>query len=730
MMMLCALALIALLQLQPTIARHHSLSLDDLLASDPSRDDESTSVLPLEPRASFVKTDTLTRHSKLQSSQQSRGVQPAVEPSFSAIDSLAATWNSITEATAALQKALMTMKPVRSPLTATSFAFEREHDQKSRQAKSAADAAASDAIPVRHKSRAAVVIENLPPSGIPPARLTAPLERVGAHWTLALLVGNSNTSGPPQLPDLGSIRMRFVLDTGSGDLIYFNRSDCLPNMFIFASGALPFTQSTNCPGNNDRTSPSMQTIAGFGESSQLFSLLLDGESFVYTSDHLMIGSNLLTMGAQVMGTTQPEFYLSPDTLMWISSNNSIRVREANRGNADPSDPSSFKLVNDAVWERTDGMLGLAFASASVLAFTQGRAQSSFMQLVSNGDSTVTTPIFSLDFGGNALHLGGVSELYRSRLSWSAGPADLLTGYHSFSVYHLSLCGVDMFQNLTSSWHAMVDTGSSCLGLPAEFFDMLISWLPLRCNLGLYDGQPHVCYITADIQNRNKLPTLSFRMADRGQEIYIDLAQLLFQQQTLMRICVFRLGTIVGSVTQPHSLVPTVCFVCFARASTRSQAHALEGEVSPLTGSLFVLCCWCALFVLSLPSGPNRENGIVFGSSVLAQLYAAFDMRTPSRVAFANRDASAKESRVQCAARVLCTGMQVHYDPLNLCLRPPCEDYYFFDYDAEHKVCTLNTGFHILCGVLIGTFILLEMGLNEAVIFLSNKVMRSGIVVGQ
>lgn len=115
---------------------------------------------------------------------------------------------------------------------------------------------------------------------------------------------------------------------------------------------------------------------------------------------------------------------------------------------------------------------------------------------------------------------------------------------------------------------------------------------------------------------------------------------------------------------------------------------------------------------------------------MAQLYAAFDMRAPSRVGLANRDATAVESRVQCAARVLCSGMQVHYDPLNLCLRPPCEDYYFFDYDDTKKVCDLNSGFHIMCGVLIGTFVLLEMGLNEAVIYLSNKVMRSGIVVGQ
>lgn len=44
------------------------------------------------------------------------------------------------------------------------------------------------------------------------------------------------------------------------------------------------------------------------------------------------------------------------------------------------------------------------------------------------------------------------ELYRSRLSWSDGPSALLGGYHSFHMFHLKICGVDMFQNLTSSVH--------------------------------------------------------------------------------------------------------------------------------------------------------------------------------------------------------------------------------------------------------------------------------------
>ena len=37
---------------------------------------------------------------------------------------------------------------------------------------------------------------------------------------------------------------------------------------------------------------------------------------------------------------------------------------------------------------------------------------------------------------------------------------------------------------------------------------------------------------------------------------------------------------------------------------------------------------------------------------------------------------------------MCSGMQVHYEPLNMCLPPPCGDYYFFDYNANTKRCEL------------------------------------------
>lgn len=93
---------------------------------------------------------------------------------------------------------------------------------------------------------------------------------------------------------------------------------------------------------------------------------------------------------------------------------------------------------------------------------------------------------------------------------------------------------------------------------------------------------------------------------------------------------------------------------------------------------------------SIINGPSFSNSIVFGGRVLKQFYAAFDMTGTGKIGLANKVTNIRESKIQCASRVACSGMEVHYDPLNLCLPPPCSDYYFFEYDATTKSCKLVT----------------------------------------
>jgi hypothetical protein len=69
--------------------------------------------------------------------------------------------------------------------------------------------------------------------------------------------------------------------------------------------------------------------------------------------------------------------------------------------------------------------------------------------------------------------------------WSYPGSVSLAGYHSFALFDLSVCGVSLqqaaFGDSQQPVSAVVDTGSSCLSLPAELFDALVSWLPVSCS---------------------------------------------------------------------------------------------------------------------------------------------------------------------------------------------------------------------------------------------------------
>ena len=179
----------------------------------------------------------------------------------------------------------------------------------------------------------------------------------------------------------------------------------------------------------------------------------------------------------------------------------------------------------------------------------------------------------------------VSESYRNSLQWSYSAAIGLDDYHSFSMWDLSVCGVNLQQGVmqgVAPLSAIVDSGSACLSLPAELFDALVSWLPVACSDstdGEQQGQatataidrsllggnadnpvnsgpsstltaapgsasninPHVryCWLAADLLS-GALPTVSFRMAQSNPalpdddpqqppKLYMPLADLIMGQ---------------------------------------------------------------------------------------------------------------------------------------------------------------------------------------------------------
>jgi hypothetical protein len=479
----------------------------------------------------------------------------------------------------------------------------------------------------RHTSRTfasdSSIINNDPPTLVPPARTVTSITDVGdgAHWAMTVLMGRGNLTGP-NLPDSGSISLKLVLDLGSGDLALFNRTDA----------------ASKCTDGSADCVKSMVSLSfqpdATHSTSQGPHVTVDGE--VLGCDDGFFGSDLFTLQSNVIGTNQVEYKVETIT-SWVGLGNSVySVRLGNDRNPNRRttnfDDIDNPLINAAYMDRADGVLGMAFASASTVRKEYAAQGSAFYQIAGS-----TAPFFSLDLTDGQLVLGGIHEAWRDKLVWSSGPVDLFEEYHSFRLSSLSICGVDLFQNLTSTWPAIIDSGASCLGLPAEFFDMVISWMPLRCGLGKLDSVPRICYVSSEVRT-GSLPTITFKLSEFGSDLYIDLSELLFPTSSSVpnRMCIYRGASVIG--------------------------------------------------------GPSPYNSIVFGGRVLKQFYAAFSMEDGNgRVGFANKVATLTESRVQCASRVACKGMEVHYDPLNLCLPPPCADYYFFETDEETRTCKLVSG---------------------------------------
>jgi len=233
---------------------------------------------------------------------------------------------------------------------------------------------------------------------------------------------------------------------------------------------------------------------------------------------------------------------------------------------------------------------------------------------------------------------------RQSLQFSSRAASTI-GYHVLTLFDMTICGAQLFQSSFSdaeSYDAIVDTGSSCLGLPAEFFDMFMSWIPVECVAAQFPSDPdtsQVCYLTSAYKSTS-LPTISFRLSEDGDYLYVPLENLLLPvvpPETRKRLCVHR---------------------------------GLS---------------------LSIYSGQSTPSFSI-GNRVLQNLFTTFVMTT-HQVGMANKQIFAP-SLIQCASRLQCIGMQSHDDSLNMCIDPPCSLYYFFDFDSTNKVCVLSSGFHI------------------------------------
>jgi len=424
----------------------------------------------------------------------------------------------------------------------------------------------------------------------------------------------------------------------------FNRSYCRRRILNKA-----------CYDPTQSTSFAFETTSNNNVAKYPFSLQIDGE---YVSDSLsVVGMDDSSLTFSILGTLASQSY--SDRVPFILSSNIV----FNGG-----DPSYFSSQS---FPDNDGLLGMGY---SVLA--RGHDHSAFLSLVASESDRINFPIFSLDVNGasgGTLFLGGIDEQYRSSLEFSNSAAST-TGYHVFTLFDMTICGAHLFQSSfsdSSSYDAIVGTGSSCLNLPAEFFDMIASWIPVECETEHFPSDiddSRVCYLTGS--QPNSLPTLSFKLSSDGAYLHIPLENII----------------LLPVPPEPRRRL------CMHRGLSLSN---FRGSSSPRFS---------------------------FGNRVLQNLFTTFAMNT-NQVGMANKRIFAP-SLIQCSSRRQCLGMQSHDESLNMCIDPPCSLYYFFDFDSTNKICVLSSAFHVTCIVMIVIFLVTEIALNEIHSYLANKVYRT------
>merc|ERR1719499_2841227 len=87
------------------------------------------------------------------------------------------------------------------------------------------------------------------------------------------------------------------------------------------------------------------------------------------------------------------------------------------------------------------------------------------------------------------------------------------------------------ESYTSHFPVMTDTGASCLGLPHQFYKMLLSYVPFDCNETLTH-----CVLSENVSGQ--LPSLSFSLQEDGERFYIPLDNLLIDDESEKKLCIF------------------------------------------------------------------------------------------------------------------------------------------------------------------------------------------------
>ena len=99
--------------------------------------------------------------------------------------------------------------------------------------------------------------------------------------------------------------------------------------------------------------------------------------------------------------------------------------------------------------------------------------------------------------------------------------------HEFSLYHLSICGVDLMEAYSSQLRAEVVTGSACLFLPRSLWEYVMRWLGAECFHEEDSPRQPSCVLSGidPSKDPHKLPPISFQLSEGGKLLSIPLTSL-------------------------------------------------------------------------------------------------------------------------------------------------------------------------------------------------------------
>jgi len=506
----------------------------------------------------------------------------------------------------------------------------------------------------------------------------------GKHYMVDIQLGYDSNSSTAQTA-------RLIVDTGSGDIVIFGSVECSKDSseYNHAIGGL------SCY-NYQKSKSFKFNVEGLGQRvNHECQYDQPGHPGAYCKEALLIDG----YKAEAMCELAWEDVQLKD-LSSSSSSGFLPIR------------TDICIVNDTstdlyklrYWNNTQGTLGL-FYHVCDPGQGESKCETPFPPLLSSWPSWMPR-IFSLDLNDpkedSWMHLGAPAGGWGD-LQWSetqpiailsSSSYNLRYAFHSLEIFHLQLCGVDLFDNISSHWTAMVDTGAACLSLPQELFDMVVSWTPaLNCGPELVprfdftdcansacteSKNLTICYLREGMKEED-LPVLSFRMSEDGPLLFLPLASLMINDRP--------------------SGKPRVCL-----NPADSIAMYRTEQIKDL---------------LYFPK-------ISFGTLALRNLFTSFDMRAMS-VGMKNKmtfDSTTYAEIGVCSKPVTCRGAQTFYAPMNTCVDPDCEQFYFHELDQDTKTCRLNNSFLISCIVVLLSFTMAEVALSEIYETLSRKLMRN------